>query len=44
MDSLFDGASDRRSQKRYERDGATPREARQMVFEDDFFEDVGGRP
>jgi hypothetical protein len=44
VDSLMDGASDRRAEKRYQRDGATPREAKQMVFEDDFFKDVGGRP
>ena len=44
VESLIDGAIDRRTEKRYERDGATPREAKQMVFEDDFFKDVGGRP
>ena len=44
VESLLEGASDRRAEKRYERGGATPREAKQMVFEDDFFKDVGGRP
>ena len=44
VDSLFEGARDHRAEKRYQRDGATPREAKQMVFEDDFFKDVGGRP
>ena len=41
---LIDGAIDHRAEKRYERGGATPREAKQMVFEDEFFKDVGGRP
>ena len=44
VEGLLEGASDRRAEKRYERGGASPREARQMVFEDDFFKDVGGRP
>lgn len=44
IDILIDSAIDNRAQKEYERDGATPRQAQQMVFEDDFFKDVGGRP
>jgi hypothetical protein len=44
LDGLVDGAADRRAEKRYERGGATPREAKQRVFEDEFFKDVGGRP
>ena len=41
---LLESALDSHSERRYERDGATPKQAKQMVFEDHFFEDVGGRP
>lgn len=40
----IEAASDSRAEKRYIKEGATPSEAKQRVFEDDFFKDVGGRP
>ena len=40
----LDGSSDDDAEKAYRRQGASEKEAKQMVFEDDFFKDVGGRP
>ena len=41
---IIEGSSDHRAEKAYRRPGASEKEAKQRVFEDDFFKDVGGRP
>ena len=40
----LDGSSDDHAEKAYRRQGASESEAKQRVFEDDFFKDAGGRP
>ena len=44
VDGLIEGSNDKHAEKAYRRQGASEKEAKQMVFEDDFFKDVGGRP
>jgi len=44
VNGMFDGSSDHRAEKAYRRQGASENEAKQRVFEDDFFKDAGGRP
>jgi hypothetical protein len=44
IDGTIDDSIDRRAEKAYRRQGASKKEAKQLVFEDEFFKDVGGRP
>jgi hypothetical protein len=44
VDGMIEGSSDHRAEKAYRRQGASEKEAKQRVFEDEFFKDVGGRP
>jgi len=41
---MFESSSQHRAERAYRRQGASEREAKQFVFEDEFFKDVGGRP
>jgi len=45
-DSVVDsiGSSDRDAEKAYRRKGASEKEAKRLVHEDEFFEKVGGSP
>jgi hypothetical protein len=44
VDGMIDGSRDHRAEKAYRRKGASEKEAKRLVFEDEFFKDVGGRP
>jgi len=44
VDGMIDGSRDHRAEKAYRRQGASEKEAKRLVFEDEFFKDVGGRP